>query len=300
MSATRDPGHKTSAELEREIAEERGRLVRTSDALQERMSVGSLVDDVVERTQAHGGEIFETLGRAMRANPVPLALIGIGVAWMMAGGGRGSAFRDDRSFGTMSAYGGPRARNLRAPGPGPSGIPRHGVDWDRREGEETAPGGRRAAELGSRAASGAGEIAAGARRSGRAAERTLDEWVERQPLVVGALALALGAAVGGVLPNSRTENRMMSQQAERLRRQAAGVASEEAGKARRVANAAADEAARAADEAAAAADARTPGGREVVERAEERARQTAERVAERAEEEAGRQDLGGSLDPDRH
>lgn len=216
MTTTPEPGHTTPAEIEREIGEERRRLADTSEALRDRLSAGALLDEALARGQAQGGEIAAAVGRAMRDNPVPLAMIGAGVAWMLASGGghRGS-------LGTMSAYGGPRARHLGTPGPGPSGIPRHGVDWDAREDEDTGPAG-----------------------ASRDAAGTLDDLVERRPLVAGALALALGAAVGGLIPNSRAENRAMGAEAGRLRREAADTAAAEGAKARRVAGAAAGEARR--------------------------------------------------------
>ena len=43
----------------------------------------------------------------------------------------------------------------------------------------------------------------------------LDTLIEDQPLVAGAIAMALGAAVGGALPRSRVEDRMFGEQSDR-------------------------------------------------------------------------------------
>lgn len=385
MTYSTDPGHKSPEEIERELDEERGRLARTADELQSRFSVGSLIDEVMHRTQDHGGDFARNFGRTVRDNPVPVALIGVGLAWLMAGGqdatdrrrGAFGRFRradgpedelyeddwpDEGGYGTMSAYGGPRTQHLGRGEPG-GGIPRSGVDWDEDEsspslGERVGEGARsardgvsgaagsaassvsgaassaasgvsgaaasardgvagaasRAGDAARRAGASVGEGARSAGRSisragdaaywraryyGQRAGRSLDDMIEEQPLVVGALALALGAAIGGLLPNTRAENRLMGRQAERLRRDAGEAVAEEGRKARQVAERAADEAGRVVDEAAGKADRQTPDGRSMVDRTEERLREAAGRVSGAAEDEARRQDLGSSVDPRR-
>lgn len=85
---TTDPGQKSTREIEREIEEDRDRIRQTGRTLQDRLSVGALVDEVLSRGRAHGGEYAGNLGRTIRDNPIPVMLIGISLAWMMAGGQR--------------------------------------------------------------------------------------------------------------------------------------------------------------------------------------------------------------------
>ncbi|MEJ1937241.1 hypothetical protein WDZ92_44170, partial [Nostoc sp. NIES-2111] len=50
-----------------------------------------------------------------------------------------------------------------------------------------------------------------------------------QPLVLGAIGLAIGAAIGAALPSSDVENRLMGEPADRLKDQALDVAKQEFG-----------------------------------------------------------------------
>ena len=86
---------------------------------------------------------------------------------------------------------------------------------------------------------------------------------ERQPLVMGALALAVGAAVGGALPRTRTEDELFGKESDRLVAGLRATAEEEGGKLRKTAAAVADEAQTIAGEAA---DALARAGSQAVDR----------------------------------
>ncbi|RFB85483.1 nutrient deprivation-induced protein [Rhizobium leguminosarum bv. trifolii] len=78
---------KTSAELQREIEQDRQRLGNRIDAIQERMSPGQLVDEVLAYARnSEGSEFVGNLGRALKENPLPVALMGVSLAWLMAKG----------------------------------------------------------------------------------------------------------------------------------------------------------------------------------------------------------------------
>ena len=85
-TSTTDPGSKSAAEIEREVKQERAHVERTLDELQERLSPGQLVDQAMAFLRGSGGADFmRNLGDAVKQNPVPLALMGVGLAWMMLG-----------------------------------------------------------------------------------------------------------------------------------------------------------------------------------------------------------------------
>lgn len=76
---------KTSSELQREIDVDRQRIGDRIDAIQERMSPGQLIDEVLAYAKGSGGgEYVSNLGQVMKANPVPVALMGVSLAWLMA------------------------------------------------------------------------------------------------------------------------------------------------------------------------------------------------------------------------
>lgn len=87
-------GHKNSAELEREVDQQRHRLEQTIAEIQNRLSPGQLVDQALSYTKHGGGKFASNLGRSVSANPLPTALLGVSLAWLMVGSSRSSD--DDR------------------------------------------------------------------------------------------------------------------------------------------------------------------------------------------------------------
>jgi hypothetical protein len=72
-----------AAELEREVAAERTRVEETIDAIQRRLTPGQLVDEVLHHTQRTGSDFASNLGKTISANPIPAALLGIGLVWLL-------------------------------------------------------------------------------------------------------------------------------------------------------------------------------------------------------------------------
>lgn len=125
-------------------------------------------------------------------------------------------------------------------------------------------------------------------RKGR--ERAADMY-EAQPLIAGALALALGAAVGAALPHSRIEDRYLGDYSDDLMDEAERIFAEEKDKLSKVAQAATDEAKRVVREAKQEADDAAPA--ETAEQAvAEKAKVYGQRVADAAKDEAQKQSLG--------
>ena len=100
-----DSEHKTSAELQREIELQRSRVESTIDQIQEKLSPGQLVDELLAYTKGGGGEFVTSLQRNVTANPLPVALLGVSLAWLMAkpagasgSSGEASTIRADRHW----------------------------------------------------------------------------------------------------------------------------------------------------------------------------------------------------------
>lgn len=74
----------SSAQLEREAEQTRSQLAQTLDELRQRITPGQLVDEAVDYARdSGGGQFFRNLGHQAKSNPMPVALIGAGVAWLM-------------------------------------------------------------------------------------------------------------------------------------------------------------------------------------------------------------------------
>jgi hypothetical protein len=74
-----------SAQIEREIEQDRRRIEDKIGAIQDKLSPGQLVDEALAYAKGHGGtEFASNLKSSAVANPIPVALIGIGLAWLMS------------------------------------------------------------------------------------------------------------------------------------------------------------------------------------------------------------------------
>ena len=435
---------RTPEEIEREIERKRSNLSSNLEELQDKFSIDTVVRQISEQFREHGGDVSRSIANQVKANPIPLALTGIGLAWLMFGNSQPPQpqprQRDEFDYDRYSeverdfrrsreARGLPYTPPTRYDAPPLSGsTPSWARDddmWD--DGDDgpsmgdrlasgagsvrdTAAGGARAVRDGAvsgaqtvrdgavsgatavrdttasgaqaareKAAAGAhavkeglstaGSAVAGAASTagakvGGAAQAARDglysagsriaegtehlteegrrrviaarrkavemrhaaarsmrdsgdaaaDFYDRQPLVVGALALAVGAALGGALPRTKTEDDLMGAQSDRLFDEAERIFQEEKAKALRVADEVKKEVGDIAAETRAEVEgiaARTkaevkdiasrtkaeidgskPGQKSAVEAVADKARDAAERVADKAKAEAEKTDLG--------
>ena len=92
---------KTSAEIELEVEATRGNLDRTVEALKGKMSPGQLVDEVSTLMGSGGRQVLSRLGEQARENPMPLAVMGVGLAWLMMGNRHAGSRHDYRGGGAI-------------------------------------------------------------------------------------------------------------------------------------------------------------------------------------------------------
>jgi Protein of unknown function (DUF3618) len=91
-----DHGSRSAAEIEREVQQSRAEVEQTLDAIQARLSPGQLLDQAVGYFRdGRGGEFARNLGDSIIQNPLPLTLVGVGLAWMMLAGQRSPRNGDD-------------------------------------------------------------------------------------------------------------------------------------------------------------------------------------------------------------
>jgi ElaB/YqjD/DUF883 family membrane-anchored ribosome-binding protein len=84
------------ASIERELADTRARLGAHLDELTSRLSPGQLIDQGLAYLREGQGAVFaRNLGTQVRDNPLPVALTGIGIAWLaLAAGMSGNGSRE--------------------------------------------------------------------------------------------------------------------------------------------------------------------------------------------------------------
>jgi hypothetical protein len=89
--STHDDTRRTD-QIESDIERTRAEVSSTIDAIQSKLTPGQMVDQAVQYMRGTGpGEFGMNLGESIKQNPIPVALIGLGVAWLMVGGQRSSS-----------------------------------------------------------------------------------------------------------------------------------------------------------------------------------------------------------------
>ena len=308
MSST-DPGNRSPAEIEAEVDRERERVADTIGALQSKLRVKSLVDEMSHAVAEHGGEISRTLGRQLRDNPLPAILTGVGLAWLMAGSGprtprydRGWSdprdfYRSRQSPDLPPAY--DPDRSFPADDEGRAGIRERASEWGQTVSNATSGAMHSTRD----ALGGARDALAEGGRSVQDASRSARDWgtrqahgvqdslysgIENHPLVLGGIAFAIGAALGAALPHTRAEDELVGPHADRMKQKAGEIASTEADKAMAVASAVIGEGKQIVAEAADTLASKLPDGEALAERTREAALDAADRLRTAGEIEAER------------
>lgn len=238
-------------EIERDLAETRRHLDSTLDAIQNRMSPGALFEDALDYMRRDGSAFGRNFVETVRDNPVPATLMTVGLGWMMISGRNGSS-RSGR-YGALVPAGereshGPSASD-RLRGMGQSVRDQqeaaiHGTSQAAHRMSDSARQGWDSARTGAESAMTRGrEIVSDVGQGTRSAGRSMIGFFEENPLAVGAMAVAAGAALAAFLPRTRTEDETLGPLRERAmeqgRAQAGKLADEASERTRAALNAAA-------------------------------------------------------------
>jgi hypothetical protein len=204
---------KSSAEIEREVEDARSRVDRTVEALKDKMQPKELFDEATKIMGGTSNKVLTTAVEQLRENPIPIALIGLGVAWLAISqtrrGTGGSAYPEGY-YPTYEGYDedeGLRAK-VRAKADAAKAKLAETAEQAKARlasaqthaGEGVAAARGKAAEYAHLAQEKAGEY-------GRYARQRFDDTLDHEPLVIGAIGLAVGAAIGAALPASPVERR---------------------------------------------------------------------------------------------
>lgn len=245
-----------SDDLEREMGLARAAVQRALRTVEdERTNPSNREQDM----ETHGNG--QRMAEVVRGNSVPLALMGLGLGWLVLSSVRSGA--SNRKQGNAGeAYGAAEGLGYGATGYGAygaSGYPTSGYSGEYSGDDSTMAGARRRAQdVASRAGrmvgdarERAGEMASQAREqlsgvSGRMRDQAGDiaersrHMFQDHPLMLGTMALVVGAAIGASLPRSRAEDRMYGDTRKDLLRSASEAGRETFEKAKRVAARAAE------------------------------------------------------------
>jgi ElaB/YqjD/DUF883 family membrane-anchored ribosome-binding protein len=232
-------------EIERtrtEIERTRADMSETVDAIQERLSPENLKEEakdrVKEATVGRAQEAGSGIVGTIRANPLPAALSGIGLGWLLVSTMRGGS--EQARYGERTyAYDHPATYDYPPyHEEGAAGSPSAGEALGRareRVGESATQTQERAAEVAGRTQDRASNLADQARYRARRASGGFQRMLRENPLSVGALAVGVGAAVGLAIPESAKEHEVMGETRDNLVEKAQEKAQEAQQKVQRVA-----------------------------------------------------------------
>ena len=226
-------------EIEADIAATRVEMSETIGAIQERLTPSNIVANAKETMRHAATEKVRQMTDnsfmdTVRANPVPSAMIGLGAAWLLFKGRSSSdngyrSSRDWRSVGGYNAGASGKPSDRRDYAVGTSGAAAY-------EGaSETGPGyGESVTNIGrdisSRTREMAGDLGDTARQTTRRAQLKFNDVLRDNPLMLGAAAALIGAAVGMSVPTTETENQLMGEARDSVVDRAQNMASDAASK----------------------------------------------------------------------
>lgn len=195
--------HEIQAEIDRTRSEMDGTLRR----IEQRLTPGQLMDQGLEYVKNSGIQEFASnLGGSVKENPLPVALVGIGLAWLMASGRNsgGSSYSTSVSS-SMSSAKDQVSDKLQAARERAGQVTKNTRDMANQIGDKVSAMGQ------------------SARAQVQRAKGNFNYMLEEQPLALGAIGLAIGAVLAAAAPHTRKEDELMGEASDRLKEQATDV-----------------------------------------------------------------------------
>ncbi|PBB33135.1 DUF3618 domain-containing protein [Mesorhizobium sp. WSM3868] len=222
---------KSAAELEREAEATRARVVATAESIRGKMTPGQLFDEFTGIfSGGAGSDMLHNLKTQVRDNPLPLTVIGAGLAWLMLGSGA-SAATPAPGYATRSGSDGHDGTSTAGTGAMTSDT--YASVGDMASGAAGTVSGMASSAAGTMSdmASSVSGMASGAAETltnsatatadmATRATRSAQQLMEEQPLAVAAVGLAIGAAIGAMLPHTQLEDERLGGYREQLRERA--------------------------------------------------------------------------------
>lgn len=250
----------STEQLERETELCRQQLLGTMTELRTRLTPRQMVNHAIEYvSDGDGAEFARNLKTQIVANPLPTTLMGAGLAWLMLAGRTKPAASDSSgtvSSGAMSSGGMRGAVHDARDGAGEfadgaaeagrgmmdaAGSAAAGIRDAAASAAEAAGGAYEGvADRAARGASAAADAARNLGQNARATSRSFADFCREQPLMLAGLGIAIGAALGALLPGTEMEDSVMGEAADDIRDEARQTANEAYEKAAAVADSALD------------------------------------------------------------
>jgi hypothetical protein len=231
---------KNPATIEREIDQTRAEMNKTLDALEQKLTAGQLLDQCLSFFGKTGREVGTSVGRSFQENPIPLMLTATGIVWMMRSS---SAHNTPASTSGDRVYGAATEKLSHVRDQLKSGASSAQDQLTRSKDAVKDAMHDTAGALKERASS----TASIAQTQARRVQERFNSTLEEQPLVLGAIGVAIGAAIGAMLPATEQEDRLMGQARDKMMEKGKEIGTKTYEKGREAANEAVGKATRASD-----------------------------------------------------
>ncbi|GAB3393863.1 DUF3618 domain-containing protein [Azotobacter armeniacus] len=201
LEAQKDPDT-----LEREIDQQRAEISNIVHALENKLSPGELLDKALGYTKGHGGEFMSNLSNTVAANPMPTVLTSVGLLWLLTS--------QNRTLRTQ-VYAGDAA--MESSGPSLTEKARQRAAGIREKAEHLGEGVSDSLGSARQHLSDSSQHAADSlRHRAQQARSGFDTLLHEQPLVLGALGIAVGALIAGMLPTTQQEDQLLGEASDNL------------------------------------------------------------------------------------
>jgi hypothetical protein len=194
------------------------------------------IRDEINRT----GPVVDRLNTAVRDNPLAAGLIGAGIAWMLFGGSKGLGGAASVATNVVARAGSAASTAGNAVTDGLTKVGSKAASTVKDAASEivgsvasivpdmSLPDTERASEVGADARSMISEqltsAAAKGSQYGKVLQSKLSESLERQPLLLGAIGLAIGAGIASTFGSTAVEGSLMGEQGAAAREKLEGLA----------------------------------------------------------------------------
>ena len=196
-----DHDARSAAEVQRDLPNARSRLDQTLSEIERRLAPGRLMEDGLGYLRNHGAkEYVLNLGDAAKRDPIPLALVGVGIAWLMLSSRRGATGSQGSTSASAISRGiGDTVASVKEAGANVMGTVSDIGDKVSQTTQKISGTVQSAMER-------TRELGGAARHGAQRVRGSYDYLVSEQPLAIGAIGLALGVAIAAAASRPRTQD----------------------------------------------------------------------------------------------
>lgn len=204
---------KDPEDLEREADSARAGLEDTIDELMQQLSPAELLNQGISFMRSTGDQAFiRNLTSQVENNPIPAILAGVSLVWLMAASKQPSVHQGDGFASTLGDKAGAARERLSSATGSLKSSSHDAAERTRETGHQVASG---ASDVMHRVTDASRHTVDSARSGLRSAREGYTHMLREQPLLVGVLAVAAGAALGALMPRTAAEDRVMGEWSDR-------------------------------------------------------------------------------------